>query len=363
MAWLPPVNLPDLSQRDYSGQIYGMVSGVGEAFRQNRRDAVGDEQWEKNYARQLDLDAWNKAQAERDYALELQKFEADQAGGGGGDEFALQPFYMEGPGGELIPAQTKKSGGYEMMDIPEGYKVAPGVHYEDFGTYIGVFDRAGNLIGTRPKQGAMQPGMVQTGGMDPAGVPGGVAPMPGTKESIERTQAQTQARSRLNAASTQAGVVIQEIDNVIRLADKPGAWATGTGGAVMDVVGAVAPTSRGELVNSLATIKGNISFDKLQAMREMSPTGGALGQVSDFENRLLQATAGPIDPMNPEQMKQTLLNIKDRYEDAVVAHHIAYLTDFEGLPRDVADQAIDAIRAGKDPQAVLQRIQEIAGGG
>ena len=33
------------------------------------------------------------------------------------------------------------------------------------------------------------------------------------------------------------------------------------------------------LSNKLRTIQANISFDKLQAMREASPTGGALSQV------------------------------------------------------------------------------------
>ena len=37
------------------------------------------------------------------------------------------------------------------------------------------------------------------------------------------------------------------------------------------------------LNKSLETIKANIGFDKLQAMREASPTGGALGQVSNQE--------------------------------------------------------------------------------
>ena len=44
----------------------------------------------------------------------------------------------------------------------------------------------------------------------------------------------------------------------------------------------------------LDTIKANIGFSELQAMRDASPTGGALGQVSEFENRLLQAVQGSL---------------------------------------------------------------------
>jgi len=52
---------------------------------------------------------------------------------------------------------------------------------------------------------------------------------------------------------------------------------------------------------NIDTIKANVGFDKLQAMREASPTGGALGQVSDFENRLLQAVLSNLDQAQSEQ--------------------------------------------------------------
>ena len=54
-------------------------------------------------------------------------------------------------------------------------------------------------------------------------------------------------------------------------------------------------TRAGALKNRLTTIKSNIGFDKLQSMRDASPTGGALGQVSEFENRLLQAVFGSLE--------------------------------------------------------------------
>jgi cell division septation protein DedD len=49
------------------------------------------------------------------------------------------------------------------------------------------------------------------------------------------------------------------------------------------------------LRNVLDTIRANVGFSELQGMRDMSPTGGALGQVSEFENRLLQSVLGPLD--------------------------------------------------------------------
>ena len=45
----------------------------------------------------------------------------------------------------------------------------------------------------------------------------------------------------------------------------------------------------------LETIQANIGFDKLQNMRDLSPTGGALGQVSERELAFLQSTFGSLE--------------------------------------------------------------------
>jgi len=46
-------------------------------------------------------------------------------------------------------------------------------------------------------------------------------------------------------------------------------------------------------------------------MRDNSPTGGALGQVSEFENRLLQSVRGSLDPnQSQDQLRNNLLNIQ-----------------------------------------------------
>jgi len=57
------------------------------------------------------------------------------------------------------------------------------------------------------------------------------------------------------------------------------------------------------------TIKSSIGFDRLQQMREESPTGGALGQVSELELIVLQATLGSLDM---DQSEEQLLYNLDR---------------------------------------------------
>ena len=72
------------------------------------------------------------------------------------------------------------------------------------------------------------------------------------------------------------------------------------------------------LNKSLETIKANIGFDKLQAMREASPTGGALGQVSNQELSSLQAVFGNLDQaQDDEDLKYNLGLLRHVYNDVV----------------------------------------------
>jgi hypothetical protein len=76
--------------------------------------------------------------------------------------------------------------------------------------------------------------------------------------------------------------------------------------------------------SEIETLKSNIAFGELTAMREASKTGGALGQVSDTENKLLSASLGSLDQgQSPENFKRQLEKIKaslQRWDNAVSAN-------------------------------------------
>lgn len=72
------------------------------------------------------------------------------------------------------------------------------------------------------------------------------------------------------------------------------------------------------LGNLILTIQGNAGFDKLQAMREASPTGGALGQVSNFELQQLNAAFGNLDQSTrPEELRYNLINLIHVYNNII----------------------------------------------
>lgn len=62
------------------------------------------------------------------------------------------------------------------------------------------------------------------------------------------------------------------------------------------------------------TIKANLAFDTLQQMREASPTGGALGAVSERELALLESAVASIDQAQSQgQLRDALTAVKTHY--------------------------------------------------
>jgi hypothetical protein len=67
-------------------------------------------------------------------------------------------------------------------------------------------------------------------------------------------------------------------------------------------------------------------------MRENSPTGGALGQVSDIENRLLQATLGSLEQAQSlPQFVQNLQQLKQILSQSTDERRRAFAQDFPDM--------------------------------
>lgn len=64
----------------------------------------------------------------------------------------------------------------------------------------------------------------------------------------------------------------------------------------------------------LETVGSNTAFDRLQKMREQSPTGGALGAVSEIELKLLKSSIASLSQrQSPEQFERNLQKVIDSY--------------------------------------------------
>lgn len=110
-------------------------------------------------------------------------------------------------------------------------------------------------------------------------------------------------------------------------------------GTTTGLVGAgsayVPGTDAYNLKQRLLTIKANLGFDRLQQMRDASPTGGALGQVAVQELQALQATVGSLELGQTRQELQQNL-------DKIELHYNNWLKAVGGTPTKLPSPATPA---------------------
>ena len=143
------------------------------------------------------------------------------------------------------------------------------------------------------------------------------APVPGSPAAIEAAQAADKARMRNEAMVKTAEIVTGKIQEARDILNQSSALnpATGFGAETASGVGG---TNAANMKAATDTIVASIAFDKLQAMRESSPTGGALGAVSDTEMGLLSAAIASLSQtQSPEQFAKHLDDVERIYGDVM----------------------------------------------
>lgn len=124
------------------------------------------------------------------------------------------------------------------------------------------------------------------------------------QDKAERKEAAQQA------ALTHATKVIGDVTDASSLV---GGMTTGLVGKAQSFVPG---TDAYNLNQRLLTIKANLGFDRLQQMRDASPTGGALGQVAVQELNALQATVGSLElGQDRKELQKNLNKIEHHYSN------------------------------------------------
>ena len=130
--------------------------------------------------------------------------------------------------------------------------------------------------------------------IDPAtGLPT-AAPVPGSPAAIEA------ARLKTTAAATEANKLTAT--DVITGAASAAREAAGKRkvGGILGPIAALNPGSQNaEIYRQVEVLKANASAENIAAMRAASPTGAALGGVSDKDLILLASKSGALDPASP----------------------------------------------------------------
>jgi len=182
-----------------------------------------------------------------------------------------------------------------------GVKPLPG-----FERTPGVVVQTGDMGTPAPQIGSIPQGFQAvfdpvTGGYRMERIPGGPE---------DRTASDAAARA---GTLQQSNVVMDKISQAKDLLENS-TWynpATGFGAQRAATIGG---TNAADYKAITDTIEANIAFDALSAMREASPTGGALGAISERELTLLGATLASLSQaQSAEQAKRHLAELETIY--------------------------------------------------
>lgn len=143
----------------------------------------------------------------------------------------------------------------------------------------------------------------ETGGQRPIAIP-----IRGSKAHEDAVAGAEAKRVTRKQAVDAGNIVTEDINRVLSAIQTSTLPAVGPSAAVTSRIPGTAAFNVRALLD---TIRANIGFDKLQQMRQASKTGGALGQVSERENALLQATMGSLE--QSQSTAQFVFNLKRIY--------------------------------------------------
>jgi len=252
------------------------------------------------------------------------------------------------------PSSVQEYNFYENLDAKgkETFlkikRAQPNAKFVDKGDQVEVFDPV-----------TAQPITVIEKGLAPKDQPKNVEEAATIKADVARkadmVKKRPKAISTYQALTRQTKTVNSHIDKALNLI---GPFSTGAAGWFAGMPNSDA----GKLRNELDTIRANVGFDKLQNMRDNSPTGGALGQVSELENRLLQAVNGALDPMQSDQLETNLVAIKELYSQVLEEKKQQMYSDYEygDAPQELgpsqADLEFTAKQHGITIEEVMQRL-------
>lgn len=136
-----------------------------------------------------------------------------------------------------------------------------------------------------------------------------VSPVGRSPEKVRQETERQQTKERAGS------IVIDNIDRARGMVEKSPGLTSGMGGQVLSKIGGTAARDVSALLD---TVKANAGFDRLQQMRSESPTGGALGQVSNIEIGLLTSAIGSLEQsQSSDQLIRNMKNVKNVYLDII----------------------------------------------
>lgn len=229
--------------------------------------------------------------------------------GKGGKRIALVDDFgneVAGFSGYTAPVQVNRGDRVEFVRPAPGVSLSVGMSPSERDAsargWAGVSLQRDQAAAGKWQYDATRGGLVnmQTGEFKPATQGGQPIETKASREAAKET-------ARHQGALAQADSVLKEVRDAKALV---GFNTAGVGGVMANVPA----TDARDLAAKLQTVKANLGFDRLQQMRDQSPTGGALGSVAQQELAALQATVASLDQMqSPKQLRAALDKVESHY--------------------------------------------------
>ena len=147
----------------------------------------------------------------------------------------------------------------------------------------------------------------------------------GAERAIEKKSEAPKAKMALDAFESKAKNLDRNVNDAINQA---GFWTTGfIGNQAKKISG----TKAFDLSAKLDSIKANLGFSELQAMRDSSPTGGALGSITERELALLQSAWASVEQaQSKEAFVKALQDVQRINKEALERAKEAYRQTYGG---------------------------------
>lgn len=209
------------------------------------------------------------------------------------------------------------------------------------------YDAQGNVIAgnTGGQQGGIQSGVASNWA---SAIEKGTAKLSDVPQDQRAAviQAMTQeGKPDVNLARLgDAGIIINKVNDALSSMPK------GSTGLPGQLTAWIKSSPAGSLNSIYKTIQAKVGFDELQAMRDASPTGGALGQVSERELEFLSSSIANLDVgLSKEVQAENLGEILDyfqKYQDDQILAYIQQVGE-----ENVTDEDIAMLLEGREPSS------------
>lgn len=199
----------------------------------------------------------------------------------------------------VIPGRPKVEGP-PKPDLPTGWEVGPdGVAKPITGLPTSLTDK--------PTFRTLTPDEAKARGLDPTH-----SWQVGSDGKVDDLGGGPGDPAAYGQAKTKLARLIHQMNTIGLDANDNGGWFET--GATGSITRSVPGTAAYDIQSNLQTLNSSFAFDALQAMRDASKTGGALGQISDKEEELLRSTVANLDPNQSQtSFLKALASARDQY--------------------------------------------------